>query len=68
MNNTLKLKQNYRPEEAAAYLGISKGTLWGYVRQEFLRPVSLSPRVTVFRLNELEQFVEDRAQASTRNS
>jgi len=59
-----QIKQNYRPEEAATYLAVSKGTLWGYVRQGLLEPISLSPRVTVFRLQDLERFVEERARAS----
>jgi prophage regulatory protein len=44
-----------RPKDAAKFLGIGRSTLykWASERPGFPRPVNLSQRVTVFRLDEL---------------
>lgn len=50
--------KNYRAKEAAEYLGVAKSTVWLYAKQEKLHPVKLSPRVTIFRKEDLDNFLE----------
>ncbi len=42
--------RSYRPKEAATLLGIGTATLWRWCREreDFPRPIKLSPRCTVF--------------------
>lgn len=49
-------KQNYRAKEAAEYLGIAISTIWLYAKQGRLNPRKLSPRITVFSKNELDNL------------
>jgi len=51
--------QNLRAEEASKYLGIGKSTLWLYARQGKLKPIKLSPRVTIFKRSELDKFINN---------
>jgi excisionase family DNA binding protein len=58
MNNTeTPTPQNLRAEEASKYLGIGKSTLWLYARQGKLKPIKLSPRVTIFKKDDLDQLI-----------
>lgn len=52
-------KQNYRPKEAAAYLGIGLSTFWLFAKQKRIKTTKLSERVTVIRLEELERFIAE---------
>lgn len=47
--------QSVRPKEAASLLGIGTATLWRWVRDrpDMVRPIRLSPRCTVFPLDQL---------------
>lgn len=54
MREQLKFKQNYRAKEAAEYLGVALSTIWLYAKQGRLTPVKLSPRITVFKKEELD--------------
>lgn len=47
-------KQNYRAKEAAEYLGIALSTVWLYAKQGRLTPIRLSPRITIFKKEELD--------------
>ena len=49
-------KKYYRPKEAAIYLGVSLSTIWRYVSQGKLTGKKLSPRVTVFEIDEINSL------------
>lgn len=51
-------KTYYRASYAAQYLGVGESTIWLYAKQGKLHPIKLSPRVTVFDLDELNRFIE----------
>jgi len=58
MNNTEhQPPQNLRAKEASKYLGIGLSTLWLYARQGKLKPIKLSPRVTIFKRSSLDEFI-----------
>ena len=46
-----------RAPAAAATLGVSKSTIWRYVRQGKLTAVKLSDRVTGFRQSEIQALI-----------
>lgn len=48
---------NLRPKEASQYLGIGLSTVWLYVKQGKLTSIKLSPRVTIFKRQDLDNFV-----------
>lgn len=50
-------KQNLRPKEVAKYLGIGLSTVYLYCREGKLNPIKLSTRVTVFKKDELDEFI-----------
>ena len=52
------IKQNYRAKEAAEYLGIALSTVWLYAKQGRLNPIKLSPRITVFKKDDLDNLIE----------
>lgn len=52
-------KKYYRAKEACIYLGISRSGLWLYVKQEKIKAIKLTERVTVFNKDELDRFVEN---------
>ena len=54
---------NLRPKEAHKYLGIGLSTLWLYVKQKKVKPIKLSDRVTIFRKNDLDDFINSRVEA-----
>jgi len=46
--------QSVRPKDAAALLGIGPATLWRWAhRPDFPKPIKLSPRCTVFAVDQL---------------
>ena len=47
-------KQKYRAKEVAEYLGIAISTVWLFAKQGKLTPIRVSPRVTVFDIEEIE--------------
>jgi predicted DNA-binding transcriptional regulator AlpA len=47
-----------RAKEAAQMLGIGKSTLWAYSKEGKLNPVRLSKRITVWRLSEIQAFMQ----------
>lgn len=52
------IKQNYRAKEASEYLGVGLSTVWLYAKQGKLHPVKLSDRVTIFKKEDLDCFIE----------
>jgi len=52
-------KQNYRAKEAAEYLGLALSTIWLYSRQGRLNPIKLSPRITVFKKEDLDNLINN---------
>jgi len=48
------IKQKYRAKEVAEYLGIALSTVWLFAKQGKLTPIRVSPRVTVFDIEEIE--------------
>ena len=64
MNHTeTPTPQNLRAKEASNYLSIGLSTLWLYVRQGKLKPIKLSPRVTIFKRSELDDFINCMSEA-----
>ena len=61
-----KSMQVVRPEEASVLLGVSNSTLWRWARGDgppsFPKPLKLSRRVTVWRLAELDAWLESQAE------
>ena len=51
------LKQNYRPKEAAEYIGVGLSTVWLYAKQGKLKAYKLSDRVTIFKKEDLDNFI-----------
>ncbi|MBB2930140.1 helix-turn-helix transcriptional regulator [Paraburkholderia silvatlantica] len=49
-----------RPEGAATYIGVSEGKLWKLARDDpdFPTPFKLGPRITVFRVRELDRWLD----------
>jgi excisionase family DNA binding protein len=51
-------EEHYRPEDAARYLGVSRSTLFAYIRQGRLHAVRLSPRRIYLRRADLAALLE----------
>jgi excisionase family DNA binding protein len=49
-------KENYRPKEAAQYLGVGIATIWRYIKDGKLTAHKISDRVTIIHRLELEKF------------
>ena len=50
-------KKYLRAKETAHYLSIGLSTVWLYAKQGKLTPKKLSPRVTVFSIDEIDNFL-----------
>ncbi len=50
-------KKHLRANEVAIYMGIGVSTVWLYVRQGKLTAKKISSRVTVFDIDEINQFI-----------
>jgi predicted DNA-binding transcriptional regulator AlpA len=51
------MKQYLRVPEVCEYLSIKPSTVWLYCRQKRLHGIKLSPRVTVFSKEDLDNFI-----------
>lgn len=53
-----------RPRQAAEFLGIGESTFWRWAkeRDDFPKPIKLSPRTTVFPLDKLTEWRDAQAQ------
>jgi predicted DNA-binding transcriptional regulator AlpA len=49
-------KKYYRAKEVAQYLSIGLSTCWLYAKEGKLTPIKLSPRVTVFDIDEINKL------------
>jgi len=52
--------ENMRAKEAHKYLGVGLSTLWLYVKQEKIKAIKLSDRVTIFTKSNLDAFIASR--------
>jgi len=49
--------KNYRPKDAAKYLGVGLSTVWLYIKQGKLQSIKLSDRVTIISQESLDNFM-----------
>lgn len=49
--------ENLRPKEVAKYLGVGLSTVWLYAKQGKITPIKLSDRVTIFKKEDLDRFI-----------
>ena len=52
--------ETMRAKEVADYIGIGLSTVWLYAKQGLLKPINLSPRVTVFKKSDIDAFIASR--------
>ena len=50
-------KQNYRPREAAEYIGCGLSTIWLFIKQSKLKAYKLSDRITIIKKEDLDAFI-----------
>lgn len=48
---------NMRAREAAQYLGCGLSTIWLYAKQGKITAIKLSDRVTIFKKDDLDRFI-----------
>jgi len=53
-------RENLRAKEVAKYIGIGLSTVWAYSASGLLKPIKLSPRVTVFKRSAIDAFITSR--------
>lgn len=58
MQNNIEKKQYMRAKEVAIYLSIGLSTVWLYAKQGKLTPKKPSHRVTLFHIDEINNFIE----------
>lgn len=60
INNSASFR-GVRPSEVMKMLGISKSTLWEWVKSKknFPKPIKISYRVALFNRKEIEDFIEE---------
>ena len=56
--------ETMRAKEVAEYIGIGLSTVWLYAKQGLLKPINLSPRVTVFKKSDIDAFIASRIDES----
>lgn len=66
-NGAQQLRECLRVKGVAAYLGCGVATVWRRTKDDptFPKPIKLSPRVTVWKLSEIEAWVQSRRVQST---
>ncbi|CAA6810404.1 MAG: Unknown protein [uncultured Sulfurovum sp.] len=52
--------ENMRAREVAEYIGIGLSTVWMYSASGLLKPIKLSPRVTIFKKSDVDAFIASR--------
>ncbi|WP_366887821.1 helix-turn-helix domain-containing protein [Sulfuricurvum sp.] len=50
----------YRPKDAARYLSVSESCIWQLLKRGDLTSYKLSPKVTVLKKSELDEYVQSR--------
>lgn len=65
-NAAQQLRECLRVPDVAAFLGCGVATVWRRTKDDptFPKPIKLSERVTVWKLSELEAWVDSRRQAA----
>jgi len=56
IEKTFELPRKQRAKQVAQRYGISLATVWRYVKEGKIKAYKLSPRVSVFDTEELEEF------------
>lgn len=51
------MRQRLKVDEATQYLGVSRATLFSYIRQGRLHPIRLSPRKVFFEQSDLDALL-----------
>lgn len=51
------MTHNLRAKEASKYLGVAISTLWMYRKQKKIKAIKLSPKVTIFKKDDLDKFI-----------
>ena len=49
--------EHMRAKEASKYLGVGLSTIWLYVKQGKINTTKLSDRVTIFKKDDLDNFI-----------
>ena len=49
--------ENMRAKEAAKYLSCGLSTIWLFAKQGKITPIKLSDRVTIFKKEDLDNFI-----------
>lgn len=49
-----------RPKEAARHLSVSESCIWQLLKKKVLTSYKLSPKVTVLKKSELDEYVQSR--------
>lgn len=52
--------EHFRAKQAAQYLGIGVSTIWLFTKQNKIKAIKLSDRVTVWAKSELDAFIASR--------
>ncbi len=52
-------QKHFRAKEASKYIGVGLSTVWLYAKQGKLNPIKLSERVTIFKKDDLDRFIND---------
>jgi len=51
------IKENYRAKDVAIYLSCGLSTVWLYAKEGKITPIKLSKRVTIFKKEDLDNFI-----------
>ena len=57
MSKTAEYGENMRARLAAQYIGCGLSTIWLYAKQKKITPIKLSDRVTIFKKEDLDNFI-----------
>lgn len=52
--------EHFRAKQAAQYLGVGVSTIWLFTKQNKIKAIKLSDRVTVWAKSELDTFIASR--------
>ncbi len=51
------ISQNMRAKEASKYIGVGLSTIWLYAKQGKITAYKISDRVTIFKKDDLDRFI-----------
>ena len=54
--------QYLRDRQAAEYLSVAVSTIWQWAREKKIKPIKLSPKVTVWAKADLDAFIQSRTE------